>query len=93
MLIYAVMLSDSLMLQINIIALSLNCTYLTFYMMYSEDLVNDVLKPLAMGVALIAVMFSYSKSEDPELIKLRYGIITTTFMLVLLTLPLLKLVR
>lgn len=92
MLIYATMLSESLLLLINGIALILNCIYLTFYMMYSNDLVNEVLRPLGVGVALIAAMFSYSKYEDPQTIKVHYGIIMSIFMIVLISLPLLKLV-
>lgn len=90
---YANMTDDWLMFQINTVALVLNALYITFYMLYTEDQFNEVLKQLAIGVAVIAIMFNYSKYEDQEVVKWRYGVITTIFMLILLALPLFELVN
>lgn len=93
MLEYAFMTTDTLMIQVNGLALVLHCIYLVFYAVYSQDILNEVLKPLGMGVLLLIGMFSYAFYEDPELVKWRYAFLTTVLMLTMLGVPLLELVR
>lgn len=92
MLIYATMLDDELMLYINGVGFAFNALYLLFYLWYSQDRVNEVFKPLAVGIAVIASMFGYTKYEDTQLINWRYGLIATCIMILLLSLPLLQMV-
>lgn len=87
------MINDQLMAQLNIAALILNSLYLMFYTIYAKSVRNEVLKPLSLGVVVIAIMFNYIHFEDPELVRWRYALITSTIMLVLLALPLFDVVR
>lgn len=84
--------SDTQMIYINVTAFILNCLYLIFYSLYSEDLTEAVIKPMSMGAVVLVAMFNYIKFEDPEYVKWRYGFITTSFMVTLLAVPLLDLV-
>lgn len=95
MLKYAYMTKDTLMLEINGVALFLNCVYLMFYVAYTNptDLYDEVLKPLGTGVILIAIMICYTLYEDPELVQWRFAFAIAVFMLILVGWPLLDLVR
>lgn len=95
MLKYAYMTSDTLMLEINGVALFLNSFYLLFYVAYTNpsDLYVEVLKPLGTGAILIAIMICYTLYEDPELVQWRFAFAIAVFMLILVGWPLLDLVR
>lgn len=92
MLQYAIMLEDMAMLQVNIAAIVLNLIYLGFYYLYCSEKWNEIFKPTALGVALIAVLLAYINYEDPSLIETRYGLIVTVLMLLLLGSPLIEVV-
>lgn len=90
---YALMIEDELMIKINITALVLHTLYLIFYIIYTEDLWNEVIKPLLVGIGFTGIMLNYARYEDAESVKWRYAMIITCLMLILLALPLLDVVR
>lgn len=92
MLQYAIMLEDMAMLQVNVAAIVLNLIYVGFYYVYCSEKWHEVFKPSAIGVALVAVLLAYISYEDPELIEMRYGLIITVLMLLLLGSPLIEVV-
>lgn len=81
------------MLQVNTFAIGLNILYSIFYYMYSRDKWNEVLKPMAIGIALDALLWGYCEWENPDLVETRYGFIVTVLMLLLLGSPLANTVR
>lgn len=93
MLIYSEILKDSLMFIINAVGGSLNGLYLLFYLCYSEDPYEEVIKPLFVGIAVMIAMYAYSLYEDIQQVNWRFGFITTCIMVALHSMPLLKAVR
>ncbi|KAF5278450.1 hypothetical protein FQA39_LY05939 [Lamprigera yunnana] len=91
MLKYSLILNDTAMLVVNLAAVILNVLYTAFYLIYSQDKVVEIFKPLSYGVALIACLFGYTSWEKEELIEERYGLIVTILLLVLIGSPLLEL--
>lgn len=80
------------MIQVNMVAIILNTLYSFLYYKYSEDKYEEVLKPLGLATALVAVFLGYAQIESHENIEFRYGLVLTVLMLLLLGAPLLDVV-
>ncbi|XP_023029089.1 sugar transporter SWEET1 isoform X2 [Leptinotarsa decemlineata] len=91
MLKHAILLNDPAMLQVNVAAIILNIIYTSFYYVYSSEKYQEILKPLAIGVGMVAIFFGYAEIEDPRNLEYRYGLIVTLLMLLLIASPLLDL--
>lgn len=89
---YGLLLSDTAMIQVNMVAIILNTLYSFLYYKYSEDKYEEVLKPLGLATALVAVFLGYAQIESHENIEFRYGLVLTVLMLLLLGAPLLDVV-
>lgn len=89
---YGMLLNDTAMLVVNIVAITLNTIYTIFFYQYARDKYEEVLKPLGIGTALIAVFLGYAQIESAQNIEYRYGLILTILMLLLLGAPLLDIV-
>lgn len=85
-------LNDTAMVVVNIVAIFLNILYTLFYYKYSENKQDDVFKPLSIGAALVAVFLGYAQFESSQNIEFRYGLILTILMLMLVGSPLLDVV-
>lgn len=89
---YGLLLDDTAMLVVNIVAIVLNALYTLFYYKYSGDKYEEVLKPLSIGVGVVAIFLGYAQFENPDNLEFRYGLILTILMLLLLGSPLLDMV-
>lgn len=89
---YGLLLNDPAMLLVNTVAIGLNILYTIFFYLYTENKHEEVLKPLGIGVAVIAAFLGYSQIEHPDNLEVRYGLILTIMMLLLLGAPLLDVV-
>lgn len=90
---YGFLLNDAAMLQVNFVAIFLNTLYTLLYYKYSEDKYEEVLKPLGVGTALVAIFLGYAQIENNDSLEFRYGLILTILMLLLLGAPLVDVVR
>nr|CAH7718799.1 unnamed protein product [Callosobruchus chinensis] len=86
---HGMILNDAAMLQVNVVGILLNLAYLAVYYHYSGDRYNEVLKPLGIATAIVAVVIGYAAVESPDEVEFRYGMIVTILMLILLGSPLL----
>lgn len=89
---YGFLLNDTAMLVVNIVAIVLNAFYVIFYYKYSGAKYEEVLKPLSIGVGVVAIFLGYAQFENPDHLEFRYGLVLTILMLVLLGSPLLDMV-
>lgn len=89
---YGMLLNDSAMLIVNIVAITLNIIYTIFFYTYAKDKYEEVLKPLGVGTALVAVFLGYAHIESAQNLEFRYGMLLTILMLLLLGAPLLDIV-
>lgn len=92
MLKYGLLLNDSAMITVNVVAIFLNTLYSIWFYLYAEDKYNEVQKPIAAAVGLVAVLLGYAQVESSENIEYRFGMILTLLMLVLLGAPLMDVV-
>lgn len=88
MMIYAKILNDPVMIQVNYVGISLNTLYVIFYYIYAKDK-YELIKPLSYGTAILAIVYAYSKIEDSTLVEHRIGIFVTGAMFAFLASPLL----
>ncbi|EFA09565.2 sugar transporter SWEET1 [Tribolium castaneum] len=89
MLKYGLMLGDENMLLVNLFAIVLNVIYCIVYYFYSNDKWKQILKPLSISMAFVAVLWGYCEYESPSVVEFRYGLIVTILMLAVLGSPLL----
>lgn len=92
MLKYGLLVNDSAMITVNVAAIFLNSIYSLFFYKYAADKYEDVLKPVAFGVATLAVFLGYAQLENPENLEYRFGLVLTLLMLALIGAPLLDVV-
>ncbi|XP_030761751.1 sugar transporter SWEET1 [Sitophilus oryzae] len=88
---YGLLLSDSAMITVNVVAIVLNLAYSVFFYLYAEDKVGEFMKPAGIGAALTAVLLGYCEYEHPDYLEFRFGLILTVLMLALLGSPLIDL--
>ncbi|ERL94201.1 hypothetical protein D910_11482 [Dendroctonus ponderosae] len=89
MLKYGLLVNDSAMITVNVAAIFLNSIYSLFFYKYAADKYEEVLKPVAYGVATLAVFLGYAQLENPENLEYRFGLVLTLLMLALIGAPLL----
>lgn len=92
MLKHGYLINDPVMIQVNLVAIVLNAIYTCFYYKYATDKNKDILRPLGIGTAIVAVFIGYAQIESPDNLEFRYGLILTILMLLLLGAPLMDLV-
>lgn len=76
----------------SIIGITLYSIYTSIYFVYSQNKEEEIYKPLAVAVAVVAVLMVYTQFEDPQLLPWRFGLAVTVLTLAVLGFPLLQIV-
>lgn len=86
----ALLIQDNIILYINLFGMVLGLCYLFVYYLYTKEKVQFYIKLSKMFV-FVAVLISYAQREDPNLIKFRFGLISTLLLFAVIASPLLNL--
>ncbi|XP_029177237.1 sugar transporter SWEET1 [Nylanderia fulva] len=90
MLRYALMLSDSTMINVNVFGLLTNIIYMTVYYYYAPN-TREVFNLIFKVTVFVIIFLVYAQVEHPANVEFRFGIVVTVLLLLLIASPLMHL--
>lgn len=88
------MINDIVLIQVNVIKIAISFAYMFIFFHYTNNIKDRHLawSQVAYGGAFMAVVFAYTHFENPNVLKFRYGLISTSLLLFFISFEFLKLV-